>query len=97
MEYKTTNYKSPFGHKLKGSITAFKNRASEQAHTCLELNRLNIYIKKLQNRISSYEQESTSRGSRYRNLKRRLDFLKGRKDKLLEKGVHFFARKKVKR
>lgn len=95
MENKTANYQSPFG-KIKGSITSFEKRQTDQAHTYLELNRLNVYINKLNKRMASLPIEIVYRGARYRNLKRRVDSLLERREKLLEKKSCFFKRAKRK-
>ena len=97
MEHKTANYKSPFKSRLKGSMPAFEKRPSEQAHSLLEMNRLNIYINKLQDRLASLPVEFTHKGCRYRNLKRRLDVFMERKAKFLEKRANFFLKKKRKK
>lgn len=85
MPRRNLNYKSPFGFSGTVSMPGFKFRASEQAHMRLELNRLNTYIKKIQDRLSIFPSSKSKLGAHYRNLTRRLLSLKDRRTKLMER------------
>jgi len=92
MPRKSLNYNSPFGFSITSAMPEHKSSPSKQAHARLELNRLNTYIRKAQEKLTIFPKSGLKLGAHYRNLKNRLQSLKERKAKLLERGAHFFVK-----
>lgn len=92
MPRKSLNYKSPFGFSIKTALPDFKDSPSKRAHIYSELNRLNVYIRKVQEKLTIFPKSGLELGAHYRNLKNRLQSLKERKAKLLGRGAYFFVK-----